>query len=57
MTNPQYHYFPEGTQITFKKLCIEYHVKFAWVDGVKYRMPEDWEKYFKKVVDRGLLIL
>ncbi len=35
-------------EILFKDFCIIFNAKYAWLDGVKYRLPLDKWKEEKK---------
>ncbi len=36
--------FDDGREMLFKDVCIMFKAKYVWMDGVKYVLPEGWDK-------------
>jgi len=34
----------KDSEMPFKDLCIMFEAVFAWVEGIKYRLPEEWKE-------------
>jgi len=49
MNKPTHHITSDKTLMTIKEICIMWHAKYLWVDSVKYKLPEAWEKEYEMI--------
>ena len=42
MSKPKTIIFNNGHTIPLKDICVMFKARYAWMDGVKYILPEEW---------------